>query len=131
MTKPSRERRKSPRISAKLAMQVAGLSPQWVSRDDVPDEVVAAQREKFSAEAAATGRPADRVDDIVQGKLDKWFESVCLLEMLHRGTDRRIGDLITDASARFGENIRVARFARMAVGETAPDPDQEPLRPGA
>jgi hypothetical protein len=51
--------------------------------------------------------------------------------MSHRGTDRRIGDLITDKIGLLGENIRVARFARMAVGETAPDSDQEPLRPGA
>ena len=112
-------------------MQVAGLSPHWVSRDDVPDDVVGAQREKFSAEAAASGRPTDRVDDIVQGKLDKWFESVCLLELPYRDTDRRIGDLITDKIAVLGENIRVARFARMAVGEMALDGDADPQRAGA
>jgi elongation factor Ts len=115
-------------LARELAMQVAGLSPQWVSRDDVPDEVVTAQREKFSGEATASGRPADRVDDIVQGKLDKWFESVCLLELPYRDTDRRIGDLITDKIAVLGENIRVARFARMAVGETALDGDADPQR---
>jgi elongation factor Ts len=118
-------------LARELAMQVAGLSPLWVSRDDVPDEVVAAQREKFSAEASASGRPADRVDDIVQGKLDKWFESVCLLELPYRDTDRRIGDLITDKISVLGENIRVARFARMAVGETALDSDSDPQRAGA
>jgi elongation factor Ts len=118
-------------LARELALQVAGLSPQWVSRDEVPPEIVAAERERFAAEAAASKGPGDRLEAIVQGKLDKWFESVCLLEMSHRGTDRRIGDLITDKIALLGENIRVARFARMAVGETAPDPDQEPLRPGA
>jgi elongation factor Ts len=118
-------------LARELALQVAGLSPQWVARDDVPAEIVAEQRERFAAEPAATSGPADQVADIVQGKLDKWFESVCLLEMSHRGTDRRIGDLITDKIGLLGENIRVARFARMAVGETALDSDQEPLRPGA
>ena len=118
-------------LARELALQVAGLSPQWVSRDEVPPEIVAAERERFAAEAAASKGPGDRLDDIVQGNLDKWFESVCLLEMSHRGTDRRIGDLITDKIALLGENIRVARFARMAVGETAADPDQEALRPGA
>jgi elongation factor Ts len=118
-------------LARELALQVAGLSPQWVSRDEVPPDIVAAERERFAAEAAASKGPGDRLEAIVQGKLDKWFESVCLLEMSHRGTDRRIGDLITDKIALLGENIRVARFARMAVGETAPDPDQEPLRPGA
>jgi elongation factor Ts len=118
-------------LARELAMQVAGLSPQWVSRDDVPAEVVAAQRERFVADAAASGRPADRLDDIIQGKLDKWFESVCLLELPYRDTDRRIGDLITEKISVLGENIRVARFARMAVGETALDGDSDPQRPGA
>lgn len=117
-------------LARELAMQVAGLAPQWVARDDVPVEIVEAQRQRFTAEAAASG-PADRAEDMVQGKLDKWFESVCLLELPYRDTDRRIGDLITDKIGLLGENIRVARFARMAVGETAPDSNQEPLRPGA
>jgi elongation factor Ts len=108
-------------LARELAMQVAGLSPQWVSRDDVPADVLAEQRERFAAEAAASGRPADRVEDIVQGKLDKWFESVCLLELPYRDTDRKIGELITDKVATLGENIRVARFARMAVGERPAD----------
>jgi elongation factor Ts len=110
-------------LARELAMQVAGLSPEWVSRDDIPAEIVASQREKFADEAATSGRPADKVEDIVQGKLDKWFESVCLLELPYRDTDRRIGDLITEKVAILGENIRVARFARMAVGESAADQD--------
>jgi elongation factor Ts len=110
-------------LARELAMQVAGLSPRWVSRDDVPADVVAAQRERFAAEAAASGRP-DRADDIVQGKLDKWFESVCLLELPYRDTDRKISELITDKVATLGENIRVARFARMAVGERDAEDDE-------
>ncbi|HLE59553.1 MAG TPA: translation elongation factor Ts [Candidatus Limnocylindria bacterium] len=106
-------------LARDLAMQVAGLAPQWVSREDVPADVIAEQRERFAAEAAAEGRPAERTATIVEGKLSKWFESVCLLELPYRDTDRRIGDLITDKVAQLGENIRVARFARMAVGEAA------------
>jgi len=117
-------------LARELAMQVAGLSPRWVSREDVPAETVAAQRERFAADAGASAKSADRVEDIVQGKLDKWFESVCLMELPYRDTDRRIGDLITDKIALLGENIRVARFARMAVGETA-DGDPDPVRPSA
>jgi elongation factor Ts len=113
-------------LARELAMQVAGLAPQWVSRDDVPADVVAAQRERFAAEAAASGRPADRADDIVQGKLDKWFESVCLLELPYRDTDRKISELITDKVATLGENIRVARFARMAVGERDAEDEASP-----
>jgi elongation factor Ts len=110
-------------LARDLAMQVAGLAPQWVSREDVPADVIAQQRERFAAEAAAEGRPAERIATIVEGKLGKWFESVCLLELPYRDTDRRIGDLISDKVALLGENIRVARFARMAVGESAGGPD--------
>lgn len=118
-------------LARELAMQVAGLSPQWVSRDDIPAAVVTLQRDRFAAEADASGRPADRLEEIIQGKLDKWFESVCLLELPYRDTDRRIGDLIADKIAVLGENIRVARFARMAVGDSAPGADQDPSRPNA
>jgi elongation factor Ts len=62
----------------------------------------------------------------VDGKLNKWFETICLLELPYRDTDRKVGDLITEKVAVLGENIRVARFARMAVGETAgEEPDGE------
>jgi elongation factor Ts len=106
-------------LARELAMQVAGLAPSWVSRDDVPAEVLAAQRQQFADEAERDGRPADKVEQIVDGKINKWLESVCLLEMPFRDTEKRVSDLISEKIALLGENIRVARFARMAVGETA------------
>ena len=106
-------------LARELAMQVAGLAPSWVSRDDVPAKVLAARRQEFAAEAERDGRPADRVEQIVDGKLSKWLESVCLLEMPFRDTEQRVSDLISEKIALLGENIRVARFARMAVGESA------------
>jgi elongation factor Ts len=112
-------------LARELAMQVAGLAPTWVSRDDVPAEVLAEQRQQFAAEAERDGRPADRVAEIVEGKLNKWLESVCLLEMPFRDTEKRVSDLISEKIALLGENIRVARFARMAVGETAERDGQE------
>jgi len=112
-------------LARELAMQVAGLAPSWVSRDDVPAEVLAEQRQQFAAEAERDGRPADRVTEIVEGKLNKWLESVCLLEMPFRDTEKRVSDLISEKIALLGENIRVARFARMAVGETAERDGQE------
>jgi elongation factor Ts len=100
-------------------MQIAGMAPQYVSREDVPSGVLDEQKRLFAVDAERDGRPADRVPMIVEGKLNKWFESVCLLEQPYRDTDRKVGDLITEKVALLGENIRVARFARMAVGETA------------
>lgn len=111
-------------LARELAMQVAGMAPRWVSRDDVPAEALEQQRREFTVDAEREGRPADKVPMIVEGKLNKWLESVCLLEQPYRDTDRRIGDLITDKVAVLGENIRVARFARMAVGETGEPKDR-------
>ncbi|HEY7332148.1 MAG TPA: translation elongation factor Ts [Candidatus Limnocylindria bacterium] len=108
-------------LARELAMQVAGLGPQWVSRDEIPAEVLEAQRAEFSADAEREGRPADRIAEIVEGKLSKWLETVCLLEMPYRDTERKVADLITEKVALLGENIQVARFVRMAVGETAGD----------
>ncbi|HSM38456.1 MAG TPA: translation elongation factor Ts [Candidatus Limnocylindrales bacterium] len=106
-------------LARELAMQVAGLAPLYVSREDIPADVIEEQRRLFGVDAERDGRPADRIPMIVDGKLNKWVESVCLLEMPYRDTDKKVADLITDKVALLGENIRVARFSRMAVGETA------------
>ena len=106
-------------LAREIAMQIAGMAPRYVSRDDVPADVVEEQARLFTADAERDGRPSDKVPMIVEGKLNKWYEQVCLLEQPYRDTDRKIGDLVTEKVALLGENIRVARFARMAVGETA------------
>ena len=109
------------RLARDLAMAVAGHDTvRYVSRDQVPPEVLEAQRSAFTLDAEQEGKPADRVAEIVEGKLNKWLETACLLELRYRDTDRKIADLITEKIALLGENIRVARFARMAVGETGP-----------
>lgn len=105
-------------LARELAMQVAGLAPRYVSRDEIPADVIEEQKQQFGAEAERDGRPADRIPMIVEGKLNKWFEQVCLVDQPYRDTDKKIGDLITEKVALLGENIRVARFARMAVGES-------------
>ena len=104
-------------LARELAMQVAGLAPVYVSREDVPADVIEERRRTFTADAEQEKRPADRIPTIVEGKLNKWLESVCLLELPYRDTDRKIGDLVTEKVSLLGENIRVARFVRMAVGE--------------
>jgi len=111
-------------LARELAMQVAGHAPRFVSRDDVPADVLDDQRRIFADEAQQEGRPADRVPEIVDGKLSKWFETVCLLELPYRDTDRKISELITEKIALLGENIRVARFVRLAVGETTGEDEE-------
>jgi len=112
-------------LARDLAMQVAGMAPQYVSRDEIPADVLEEQRRLFAVDAERDGRPADRIPMIVDGKLNKWFETVCLLDQPFRDTDRKIGDLVTEKVALLGENIRVARFVRMGVGETVqPESDE-------
>ena len=112
-------------LAREIAMQIAGMAPQYVSREDVPAGVLEEQKRLFAVDAERDGRPADRVPMIIKNKLNKWFESVCLLEQPYRDTDRKVGDLITEKVALLGENIKVARFARMAIGETAAPDDEE------
>ena len=112
-------------LAREIAMQIAGMAPQYVSREEVPADIIEEQQRLFAVDAERDGRPADRVPMIVEGKLNKWFESVCLLDQPYRDTDKKVADLITEKVALLGENIRVARFARMAVGETAATPESE------
>ena len=105
-------------LARDVAIAVAGHDTVlYVSRDDIPSDVLERQRKAFAAEARDEGKPADRVPEIVEGKLNKWLEAACLMELQYRDTDRKISDLITEKIALLGENIRVARFVRMAVGE--------------
>ncbi|MDQ7820143.1 MAG: translation elongation factor Ts [Armatimonadota bacterium] len=100
------------RLARDLAMQVTASAPLYVSREEVPADVVEAQRRQFAAELA--GKPAAAVD----GRLERWFQDVVLLEQpFIRDESRRVRDIITEAIARLGENIRVRRFARFRVGE--------------
>ena len=105
-------------LARELAMQVAGLSPLYVGRDDIPADVLEEQQRRFAEEASArAARPiASRRSS--RASSTSGSESVCLLEMPYRDTDRKVADLITEKVALLGENIRVARFARMAVGES-------------
>lgn len=106
------------KLARDLAIAVAGHDTvRYVSRDQVPADDLEAQRRSFASDAEHEGLPAERLADIVEGKLNKWLEGACLLDLQYRDTDRKISDLITEKIALLGENIRVARFVRMAVGE--------------
>jgi elongation factor Ts len=108
------------KLAQAIAMHVAALEPAYISREDVPAELVEEQRRLFTVDAEREGRPVDRIPMIVDGKLNKWYEQICLLEQPYRDTDQKVADLITEKVALLGENILVARFSRMAVGDSAP-----------
>ncbi|MDN5346675.1 MAG: elongation factor Ts [Clostridia bacterium] len=101
-----------------LAMQVAAARPQYISREDVPEEVIAKEKEILRAQALNEGKPEKVVERIVEGRLEKFFQENCLLEQpFIKDMDCTVKDLINEKIAKLGENIVVRRFCRYEVGE--------------
>ncbi|HHV78085.1 MAG TPA: translation elongation factor Ts [Firmicutes bacterium] len=101
-----------------LAMQVAAAKPLYVSVADVPDEVVAREREVQRARALEEGKKEQIVDKVVEGRMSKFFAEVCLLNQpFIKDESITVGDLIKQHIGRIGENITVKRFVRFEVGE--------------
>jgi elongation factor Ts len=104
-----------------IAMHIAAASPGYLSREDVPQDVI--EREKEIYRAQVTNKPPQVVDKIVEGKLDKFFSDTCLLDQIFvKDPDqkKKIKDLITEKVSKVGENIVVRRFMRYQLGETQP-----------
>jgi len=103
-----------------LAMQVAAANPRFVRREDVPAELIEQERGIYRTQAANTGKPAPVIEKIVDGKVEKFFSEVCLLEQpFIKDPDRTVTRLVAEAVAKLGENVIVRRFARFQLGEQA------------
>jgi elongation factor Ts len=103
-----------------LAMQIAAADPKYVSREDVPAEELERERGIYRAQAEGSGKPANVLDKIVEGKLNSYFERVVLVEQASiRDTNIKVSDVIAQVVAKLGENVAVSRFARFKVGEAA------------
>ena len=101
-----------------LAMQIAAACPVSVSPDEVPAELVAKEREILTEQAKASGKPEKIIEKMVEGRIQKYFEEVCLLEQKFvKDQDRAVKEVVNDAIAKLGENIRVRRFARFQLGK--------------
>lgn len=100
-----------------LAMQVAGLAPEFVTIDSIPADVLAAKRQELLSDPMVQGKPEAIRAQIVDGQLRKWQQQVVLYEQPYRDTDQTVGELVTAAVARIGEHIRVRRFTRYELGE--------------
>ncbi|CAN5272868.1 translation elongation factor Ts [soil metagenome] len=105
------------RLVRDLAMQVAGLAPEYVTVDSIPSEVTDRKRQELLGDESVQRKPENLRPQIVDGQLRKWHQSVVLYEQPFRDSDQTVGQLITDAVARIGENIRVRRFTRYQLGE--------------
>jgi len=100
-----------------LAVQVAGLAPTWVDVDRIPAAELEARKAALLADEATQKKPEHIRPQIVEGQLKKWYAEVCLMDQPFRDTDLTVRDLVTGAIANIGENIRVRRFSRYALGE--------------
>jgi elongation factor Ts len=103
-----------------IAMHIAAASPQYVRREDVPAETLERERGIYRSQMEGQNKPAAVIDKIVEGKLNSFYEQVCLLDQPSvRDPKVTIGQLVTQAIAKLGENISVPRFVRYKLGETA------------
>ena len=103
-----------------IAMHIAAVDPRFVSRDDVTEADLEREKDVYRAQAAASGKPANIVEKMLEGKLAKFYEEFCLLDQpFIKESSQTIAQLIATKVAKLGENISVRRFARFKVG--APD----------
>lgn len=100
-----------------IAMQVAAANPQYVKREDIPEERIEMERDIYRAQAKETGKPDHVVEKIVDGKMEKYYSEVCLLEQPYiKDPSIKVQDLLSQKIAKLGENIVVKRFVRFQVG---------------
>lgn len=105
-------------LAKDLALHIASMAPMSVSKDEIPDEVVARERAVLVEQAKEEGKPEHIAEKMVEGRLQKFFkENTLLAQPFVKDTDKTIEQLITEVSARTGEKIEVARFARFKIGE--------------
>jgi elongation factor Ts len=105
------------RLVRDLAMQVAGLAPEYPTVESIPVEVTERKKAELAADESVQSKPEAIREKIIEGQLRKWHQQVVLYEQPFRDSDQTVGQLITDAIATIGENIRVRRFARYQLGE--------------
>lgn len=102
-----------------IAMQIAAMSPKYLKREDVPETVVEHEKQLYRAQALEEGKPERVIDRIIEGRLEKFYKEVCLLEQdFIRDEDRTIDDLVKEQITKTGENMIVRRFARFELGES-------------
>lgn len=102
-----------------IAMHVAAASPRYVSPEEIPQDVLDEEKEIIAAQFKDSNKPAEIIEKIVLGKLNKFYEEVCLLDQKYIKDDKvSIKEYVASFIAKFGENIRVKRFARFQLGES-------------
>jgi len=105
-------------LARDIAMQIAAANPSFVRREEVPAEIVEHEREVLRAQALNEGKPANIVEKMITGRVEKYYKEVCLLEQAFiKDPDRTVTQLINESISKIGENISVRRFTRYQLGE--------------
>ncbi|NOZ75787.1 MAG: translation elongation factor Ts [FCB group bacterium] len=105
-------------LAHNLAMQVAATNPLAIRREDLDANVVAHEKEIYMDQARNSGKPENIIEKMVDGRLKKFYQEVCLMEQAFiKDPDKKVKDLVTESIATLGENITINRFTRYAVGE--------------
>jgi elongation factor Ts len=101
-----------------IAMHIAATNPQYIRREEVPEEVLEKERDIYRTQALDAGKPQKVIDKIVEGKMERFYSEVCLLEQTYvRDSDLTIKELLEALIAKIGENITIRRFTRFQLGE--------------
>jgi elongation factor Ts len=107
-------------LSREVAMQVAAQSPRWVSRDEVPEDVIESERKVYAERARQMGKPENVLDKIVDGMLDSFYKETVLLDQPYiREGSKSVDDLVKEVASKVGENVVIRRFVRYQLGEEA------------
>ena len=102
-----------------LSIQIAATSPLSLSRDLVSKELIEKEKNIYQEQAKSSKKPKNVIEKIIEGKMDKYFQEICLLEQpFIKDPDKTVKDLITESIATLGENITVGRYTRFAIGES-------------
>jgi len=105
-------------LAKNITLQIAASNPKYIKREEVPEEVVSKEKEVYYGQAENLNKPKKVLDNIVEGKLNKYFKEICLLEQEYiREPEKTVNQLILEAIAKLKENIVVKRFARFKLGE--------------
>jgi elongation factor Ts len=101
-----------------IAMHIAAANPQYIRREEIPEEVSEREREIYRTQALDAGKPQKVIDKIIEGKMERFYSEVCLLEQTYvRDSDLTIKELLEAMIAKIGENIAIRRFTRFQLGE--------------
>jgi elongation factor Ts len=101
-----------------IAMHIAAANPQYIRREEIPEEVLERERAIYRTQAQDSGKPQKVIDKIVEGKMERFYSEVCLLEQTYvRDSDLTIKELLDAMIAKVGENITIRRFSRFQLGE--------------